>query len=229
MTDPLYFSSPLRLAGQGIRDTTCISAHQMKSDEPSALSNRNKPFEKPKHPTRLFPFVYLWPANQRRTDTLTRAHVEKVVGYCTGKADMEAFRSYTAPGFVFEIMGTQPAAGEWQGVDAMQRQFAAFKENFTSEFQFNSSGIYVDVEKKTAAVLLHSLPLTDKGGGEYQQHCGWFMYFDDHDKITRIVQYDDTKLVDDMTLRVATAKMRALQKQDSTRSTANEIQRDRAA
>src|SRR6266550_5512873 len=38
MTDPLYFSSPLRLAGQGIRDTTCISAHQMKSDEPSALS-----------------------------------------------------------------------------------------------------------------------------------------------------------------------------------------------
>lgn len=31
------------------------------------------------------------------------------------------------------------------------------------------------------------------------------------DKITRIVQYDDTKLVDDMTVRVATAKMQALQ------------------
>jgi ketosteroid isomerase-like protein len=71
--------------------------------------------------------------------------------------------------------------------------------------------IYVDTEKKTAAVRLHSLPLTDKGGGDYQQHCGWFMYFDDNDKITRIVQYDDSKLVDDMTVRVATAGMKALQ------------------
>lgn len=50
-----------------------------------------------------------------------------------------------------------------------------------------------------------------QGGGKYQQHCGWFVHFNDHDKITRIVQYDDTKLVDDMTLRVATARMRALQ------------------
>ena len=29
--------------------------------------------------------------------------------------------------------------------------------------------------------------------------------------ITRIVQYDDSKLVDDMTVRAATAKMKALQ------------------
>lgn len=142
---------------------------------------------------------------------LTRTHVEKVVGLCTGKGDMEAFRSYTEAGFVFEIMGTQPAAREWHGVDAMKRHFAAFKENFTSEFQFTATGIYVDAEKKTAAVRLHSLPLTDKGGGEYQQHCGWFVYFDDNDKITRIIQYDDTKLVDDMTVRVATAKMKTLQ------------------
>jgi ketosteroid isomerase-like protein len=142
---------------------------------------------------------------------LTRAHVEKVVSLCTGKANMEEFRSYAAPEFVFEIMGNQPAAGEWQGVDAMKRQFTAFKENFTTEFQFNSGGIFVDVEQKAAAVRLHSLPLTDKGGGEYQQHCGWFMYFDDDNKITRIVQYDDTKLVDDMMLRVETAKMKALQ------------------
>jgi ketosteroid isomerase-like protein len=160
---------------------------------------------------------------------LTRALAEQVVGFCTGNPDMEALRSHTAPGFVFEIMGTQPAAGEWLGVDAMKWQFAEFKENFTSEFQFNTSGIYVDVEKKTAAVRLHSLPLTDKRGGEYQQHCGWFVYFDDHDKITRIVQCDDTKLVDDMTLRVATAKMRALQNQDSTRSIQEDGQRDRAA
>jgi ketosteroid isomerase-like protein len=96
----------------------------------------------------------------------------------------------------------------------MKRQFDAFKENFTSEFQFNASGIYVDAEKKTAAVRLHSLPLTDRGGGSYQQHCGWFVYFDDDDKITRIVQYDDTKLVDDMTLRVQTARMKALQEHE---------------
>ncbi|PYV65255.1 MAG: hypothetical protein DMG95_02115 [Acidobacteria bacterium] len=147
---------------------------------------------------------------------LTRAHVENIIGFCTGKANMQEFQSYTAPGFVFEIMGTQ-AAGEWHGIE-VKRQFEAFKENFTSEFQFNASGIYVDSEKKTAAVRLHSLPLTDKGGGSYQQHCGWFVYFDHEDKITRIVQYDDTKLVDDMTLRVATARMRALQEQDSTGS-----------
>ena len=73
---------------------------------------------------------------------LTRAHVENIIGFCTGKANMQEFQSYTAPGFVFEIMGTQPAAGEWHGIEAMKRQFEAFKENFTSEFQFNASGIY---------------------------------------------------------------------------------------
>lgn len=68
-------------------------------------------------------------------------------------------------------------------------------------------------EKSMAAVRLHSDPLKDKGGGDYQQNCGWFIYFDQHDRIERIVQYDDTKLVDDMTLRVATAKMQALQQE----------------
>ena len=160
---------------------------------------------------------------------LTREHVEKIVGFCTGKADMEAFRSYTAPDFVFEIMGTQPAAGEWHGVDSMIRHFAAFKENFTSEFQFNSTGIFMDIEKKTAAVRLHSLPLTDKGGGDYQQYCGWFVYFDDDGRITRIVQYDDSKLVDDMTVRVATAKMKALREQDRPRSEPKDVRRPRAA
>jgi len=83
---------------------------------------------------------------------LTRAHVEMVVGLVTERSDIEAFRSYAAPGFIFEIMGQQPAAGEWRGVD---------------------------VEKRMAAARLHSHPLTYVGGGDYQQHCGWFIYFDD--------------------------------------------------
>jgi hypothetical protein len=37
------------------------------------------------------------------------------------------------------------------------------------------------------------------------------LYFDENDKVTRILQYDDTKLVNDMILRVATARMKALQ------------------
>jgi ketosteroid isomerase-like protein len=115
------------------------------------------------------------------------------------------------PGFVFEIMGRQPASGKWRGVDAMKRHFDAFKENFTAEFRFTVTEIIVDAEKRMAAARLHSHPHTDKRGGDYQQHCGWFIYFGDEDKITRIVQYDDTKLVNDMTIRVATAKMRALQ------------------
>jgi hypothetical protein len=115
---------------------------------------------------------------------LTRAHVEMVVGLVTERSDIEAFRSYAALGFIFEIMGQQPAAGEWRGVD---------------------------VEKRMAAARLHSHPLTDVGGGDYQQHCGWFIYFDDADRITRVVQCDDTKLVDDMAVRVATAEMRSLQ------------------
>ncbi|WP_407181092.1 nuclear transport factor 2 family protein [Bradyrhizobium sp. STM 3562] len=141
---------------------------------------------------------------------LTRTHVEKIIGLCTEKADLDAFRSYTAPDYVFEIMGTQPAAGEWRGVDAMKRHFNAFKENFTEEFRFRATDILVDVEKRSAAVRLHSHALTDKGGGQYHQHCGWFIYFDANDKISRIVQYDDSKLVDDMTVRVATAEMQAL-------------------
>jgi hypothetical protein len=38
----------------------------------------------------------------------------------------------------------------------------------------------------------------------------WFVYFNDDNKITRIVDYSDTKLVDEMIIRVATAKMKAL-------------------
>jgi len=141
---------------------------------------------------------------------LTRTRVEEVVGLCTEKADFGAFQAYTAPGFVYEFMGTQPYAGEWRGADAVKRQFTAFNENFTSEFQVTATEIYVDVEKKTAAVRLQSHPLTDKGGGEYRQHCVWFVYFDDDDKVTRIVDYSDTKLVDEMIIRVATAQMKAL-------------------
>jgi ketosteroid isomerase-like protein len=70
----------------------------------------------------------------------------------------------------------------------------------------------VDVEKRTAAVRLQSHPLTDKGGGEYRQHCVWFMYFDDDNRVRRIVDYSDTKLVDEMIIRVATAKMRELRR-----------------
>ena len=93
----------------------------------------------------------------------------------------------------------------------MKRHFDAFKDNFTAAFRFTADDILVDSAKSMAAVRLHSDPLRDKGGGDYQQRCGWFVYFDQDGKIERIVQYDDTKLVDDMTVRVATAKMQALQ------------------
>jgi hypothetical protein len=89
---------------------------------------------------------------------------------------------HTASGFVFEIMGLQPASGEWRGVYAMKRPFAAFKENFT------------------------------------------FVCFDDDDKIERIVQYDDTKLVDDMTVRVATAKMKALERSGGSEAILDEAE-----
>ena len=67
------------------------------------------------------------------------------------------------------------------------------------------------VDKKIAAVRLQSHPLTDKGGAEYRQHCAWFVYFNDDNKITRVVDYSDTKLVDEMILRVHTTKMKELQ------------------
>jgi len=141
---------------------------------------------------------------------LTRAFAEKVVRLCTEKADFEDFQRHTAPCFVYEFMGTQPYAGEWHGANAVKRQFTVFNENFTSEFEVMATEIYVDSEKKTAAVRLQSHPLTDRGGGEYRQHCVWFVYFNDDNKITRIVDYSDTKLVDEMIIRVATAKMKAL-------------------
>jgi ketosteroid isomerase-like protein len=152
-----------------------------------------------------------WPLDEWSTLMLTTAHLEKAVRRLTEAADFEEFRPYTAPDFVFEIMGGQPASGKWRGIDAMKRHFEAFKENFTADFRFNVTEVIVDPEKRMAAARLHSHPLTDKGGGDYQQHCGWFIYFNDDDKITHIVQYDDTKLVDDVTVRVATTKMRALQ------------------
>jgi ketosteroid isomerase-like protein len=142
---------------------------------------------------------------------LTRTQMETVIRLCAENADFEAFQTHIAPGFIYEFMGTQPYAGEWHGADAVKRQFTVFSENFTSEFRVTVTEIYVDAEKKTAAVRLQSHPLTDKGGGEYRQHCAWFVYFNDDNKITRIVDYSDTKLVDEMTIRVATAKMKALQ------------------
>jgi hypothetical protein len=50
------------------------------------------------------------------------------------------FRRCTAPSFVVEIIGAQPA-GEWRGVDAMKRHFTAFKDNFTTEFQVTATEI----------------------------------------------------------------------------------------
>ena len=142
---------------------------------------------------------------------LTRAYAEQVIRLCSENADFESFQTHTAPGFVYEFMGTQPYAGEWRGPDAVRRQFTAFNDNFTTEFRVTATEVYVDAERKTAAVRLQSHPLTDKGGGAYRQHCVWFVYFDENDKVTRIVDYSDTKLVDEMVLRVATAKMKALQ------------------
>src|SRR5262249_48003022 len=99
---------------------------------------------------------------ERRAVMLTREHVETVVRLCTERADFAAFQAQTAPGFIYEFMGTQPYAGEWHGADAVKRQFTAFNDNFTSEFQVTATEIYVDAEKQTAAVRLRSHPLTDK-------------------------------------------------------------------
>ena len=76
---------------------------------------------------------------------LTRAYAEQVIRLCTEKADFAAFQTHTAPGFVYEFMGTQPYAGEWRGTDAVKRQFTAFNDNFTSEFRVTATEIYVDV------------------------------------------------------------------------------------
>src|SRR5215467_11616633 len=90
---------------------------------------------------------------------LTRAFAEKVVLLCTEKADFEDFQKHTAPCFVYEFMGHQPYAGEWHGANAVKRQFTVFNENFTGEFEVTATEIYVDSEKRTAAVRLQSHPL----------------------------------------------------------------------
>jgi hypothetical protein len=69
---------------------------------------------------------------------LERKDEEEAVRLCTEKADLDAFKSYTARNFVFEII-RDSASGEWRRVDAMKRRLAAFKENFTAEFGFTAT------------------------------------------------------------------------------------------
>jgi len=142
---------------------------------------------------------------------LNREYVEKVISFCTEKADFAAFQAHTAPNFVYEFMGTQPYAGEWHGADAVKRQFVSFNENFTSDFEVTATEIYLDADKRVAIARLQSHPLTDLGGGAYRQHCVWFVYFDERSRVRRVVDYSDTKLVDEMIVRVQTAKMKALE------------------
>ncbi len=142
---------------------------------------------------------------------LNREYVEKVINFCTEKADFAAFQDHTAPNFVYEFMGTQPYAGEWHGADAVKRQFVSFNDNFTSDFEVTATEIYLDADKRVAVARLQSHLLTDLGGGDYRQHCVWFVYFDERDRVTRVVDYSDTKLVDEMIVRVQTAKMKLLE------------------
>jgi len=143
---------------------------------------------------------------------LTREHVQNILNIVINKSDYAEFQKHLVSDFVYEFMGTQPCAGLWVGPDAVKRQFTAFNENFTTEFGVEMDELFVDPEKNAAALRLHSHPLTDLGGGEYRQHCAWFIYFNNDGKITRIVDYSDTKLVDEMTLRVETARMNNLKK-----------------
>jgi ketosteroid isomerase-like protein len=141
---------------------------------------------------------------------ITREYVEKVISSVVDAADYAEFQKHVTDDFIYEFMGTQPYSGEWRGSDAVKRQFTAFNENFTTDFRVKVTELYVDAEKNTAVARLQSLPLTDLGGGDYRQHCVWFAYFNDSGKIRRLVDYSDTKLVDEMIVRVQTAKMQKL-------------------
>jgi len=103
-------------------------------------------------------------------------------------------------------MGTQPYAGEWHGADAVKRQFVSFNENFTSDFEVTATEIYLDADKRVAVARLKSHPLTDLTGDAYRQHCVWFVYFDERARVTRVVDYSDTKLVDEMIVRMQTGE-----------------------
>jgi ketosteroid isomerase-like protein len=142
---------------------------------------------------------------------ITRNSVQALLALVTDDADFEEFEKHMAADFYYEFMGTQPYAGKWIGADGVRRQFEEFTKNFESPFRVSVSDFSVDAEARIAAVRLHSYPLTDLGGGDYRQHCVWFLYFTEDDKVAKIVDYSDTKLVDEMIVRVATARMAALQ------------------
>ncbi len=142
---------------------------------------------------------------------LNREYVEKVISFCTEKADLVAFQAHTTPNFACEFMGTQPYVGEWHGADAVKRQFMSFNENFTSDFEVTPTEIYLDADKRVAVARLPSHALTDLGGIAYRQHSVWFIYFDEQDRVTRVIEYLDTRLVDEMVVHVQTAKMKVLE------------------
>jgi ketosteroid isomerase-like protein len=139
---------------------------------------------------------------------LNRDYVERVIGFCTETADFAAFRAHTAPDFVHEFMGTQSYAGEWNGADAVRRRFVSFDEDVASDFAVTATEICLDADKRVAVARLQSHPLTDLGGGAYRQHYVWFVYFDERDRVTRVVEYADAKLVDEMIVRVEIAHMK---------------------
>jgi ketosteroid isomerase-like protein len=72
---------------------------------------------------------------------LDRATVEAAIRACAEEGDLEAFRALHPPDFVFKTTTGQPASGEWRGIDAMRRHFAALKRNFTAEFRFTATDI----------------------------------------------------------------------------------------
>ena len=142
---------------------------------------------------------------------INRDYVKKILSLIVDSGNFEEFQKLVTSNFCYEFIGTQPYSGQWKGADAVKRQFEVFNENFTTQFKVKVMETYVDTEQKTAAVRLQSFPLTDIGGGHYHQYCAWFVYFTEDGKIKKIVDYSDTKLVNEMILRVERAKMEKLQ------------------
>ncbi len=88
---------------------------------------------------------------------------------------------------------------------------AGGRRTLTERKQCSATEIYLDADKRVFVARLQSHPLTDLGGIAYRQHCEWFVYIDERDRLTRVVDYWDTKLMDEMMVRVRTAKIKVLE------------------
>ncbi len=85
------------------------------------------------------------------------------------------------------------------------------RRTLTEGKQCSATEIYLDADKRVVVARLQSHPLTGLGGIAYRQHWVWFVYFDERDRLTRVVDYCNTKLVDEMNVRVRTAKIKVLE------------------